>query len=347
MIKVSDLTVKLGDFSLREVNLDVDSGEYFIILGPTGAGKTVLVETIAGLHPVVKGTVSVDGRDITNLQPERRGLGIVYQDHVLFPHLSVWENVAFGLKSARCPKRDIRPKVEKVAQLVNIDHLLQRKPRGLSGGERQRVSLARALATEPKVLLLDEPLSALDPEAWEKMQQQLADIHRRVNVTIIHVTHDFEEALSLGKRVAVLNKGQVVQVGTPDDIMRRPNSEFVASFALSRNLFRGEVVGSEDNLAVDIGGARVKAQTALKGAVHVSIRPEDVFISREQVKSTAGDSFKGVIAEVVDKGSVIYVAVNVPPRFTCLVSRQAFGELDLKTGMDVYITLRTSALHVF
>jgi len=347
VIKVSNLTVKLGDFSLREVNLDMDSGEYFIILGPTGAGKTVLVETIAGLHPVVKGTVSVDGRDITNLQPERRGLGIVYQDHVLFPHLSVWENVAFGLKSARRPVRDIRPKVEKMAQLVNIDHLLQRKPRGLSGGERQRVSLARALATEPKVLLLDEPLSALDPEAREKMQQQLADIHRRVNVTIIHVTHDFEEALSLGKRVAVLNKGQVVQVGTPDDIMRRPNSEFVASFALSRNLFRGEVVGSEDNLAVDIGGARVKAQTALKGAVHVSIRPEDVFISREQVKSTAGDSFKGVIAEVVDKGSVIYVAVNIPPRFTCLVSRQAFGELDLKSGMDVYITVRTSAVHVF
>ena len=347
MIKVSSLTVKVGDFSLREVNLDVDSGEYFIILGPTGAGKTVLVETIAGLHPVVKGTVSVDGRDITNLQPERRGLGIVYQDHVLFPHLSVWENVAFGLKSARRPERDIRPKVEKVAQLVNIDHLLQRKPRGLSGGERQRVSLARALATEPKVLLLDEPLSALDPEAREKMQQQLADIHRRVNVTIIHVTHDFEEALSLGKRVAVLNKGQVVQVGTPDDIMRRPNSEFVASFALSRNLFRGEVVGSEDNLAVDIGGARVKAQTALKGAVHVSIRPEDVFISREQVKSTAGGSFKGVITEVVGKGSVVYVTVTVPPQFTCLASRQSLAELDLRTGMQVHITIRASAVHVF
>ena len=226
MIKVSKLTVKLGDFSLRNVNLDVESGEYFIVLGPTGSGKTVLLETIAGLHPVIEGTVSVNGRDITDLQPERRGLGIVYQDHVLFPHLSVWENVAFGLKSTGCPKPEIRTKVEKVAQLVNIDHLLLRKPRGLSGGERQRVSLARALVIEPKVLLLDEPLSALDPEAREKVQHQLEDIHRRLNVTIIHVTHDFEEALSLGNRVAVLNKGQVVQVGTPDDIMRRPNSEF-------------------------------------------------------------------------------------------------------------------------
>lgn len=347
MIKVSNLTVKLGDFSLQNVNLDVDSGEYFIILGPTGAGKTVLLETIAGLHPVVKGTVSIDGRDITNLQPERRGLGIVYQDHVLFPHLSVWENVAFGLKSMKCPRRDIWSRIEKIAELMNIDHLLQRKPPGLSGGERQRVSLARALVTDPKVLLLDEPLSALDPEAREKMQQELAEIHRRLNVTIIHVTHDFEEALSLGERVAVINKGQVVQVGTPDDIMRRPNSEFVAGFALSRNLFHGNAAGAEDDALVDIGGLRVRAQTALRGAVHVSIRPEDVFISREQVKSTAGDSFKGVIAEVVDKGPVIHVAVNVPPRFICLVSRQAFGELDLKTGMDVYITVRTSALHVF
>jgi ABC-type Fe3+/spermidine/putrescine transport system ATPase subunit len=347
VIKVSSLTVKVGDFSLREVNLDIDSGEYFIILGPTGAGKTVLLEAIAGLHPVVRGTVSVDGRDITNLQPERRGLGIVYQDHVLFPHLSVWENVAFGLKSMRCPRRDIWPRVEKIAQLMNIDHLLQRKPPSLSGGERQRVSLARALVTEPKLLLLDEPLSALDPEAREKMQHELAEIHRRLNVTIIHVTHDFEEALSLGERVAVLNKGQVVQVGTPEDIMRRPNSEFVAGFALSRNLFQGNAAGAEDNALVDIGGVRIRAETKLRGAVHVSIRPEDVFISREPVRSTAGDSLQAVITGIVDKGSVAYVAVNVPPEFTCLVSRQSLRELDLNIGVEVYITIRASAVHVF
>ena len=307
----------------------------------------MLLEAIAGLHPVVRGTISVDGRDITNLQPERRGLGIVYQDHVLFPHLSVWENVAFGLKSMRCPRPEMGPRVEKIAQLMNIDHLLQRKPPGLSGGERQRVSLARALVIEPKLLLLDEPLSALDPEAREKMQRELAEIHRRLNVTIIHVTHDFEEALSLGERVAVLNKGQVVQVGTPDDIMRRPNSEFVAGFALSRNLFQGNAVEADDNALVDIGGLRIRAETKLRSAVHASIRPEDIFISREPIRSTAGDSFQGKITGVVDKGSVIYVTVSVPPNFTCLVSRQAFGELDLRTGMEVYITIRTSAVHVF
>jgi ABC-type Fe3+/spermidine/putrescine transport system ATPase subunit len=347
MIKLSNLAVRVGDFSLREVSLDIDSGEYFIILGPTGAGKTVLLESIAGLHPVSEGVISVDGRDITKLQPERRGLGMVYQDHVLFPHLSVWENVAFGLRSTGCPRRDVGPRVDKIARLMNIDHLLQRKPPGLSGGERQRVALARALVTEPKVLLLDEPLSALDPQAREKMQRELAEIHRRLNVTIIHVTHDFEEALSLGDRVAVLNKGQVVQVGTPDDIMRRPNSEFVAGFALSRNLFQGNVVGAEDASSVDIGGLQIRAQTVLRGAVHVSIRPEDMFISREPTRSTAGDSFQGKITGVVDRGSVIYVTVSIPPDFTCLVSRQSFSELDLKTGIEVYITIVASAVHVF
>lgn len=347
MIKVSNLAVRVGDFSLREVSLDIDSGEYFIILGPTGAGKTVLLESIAGLHPVSGGVITVDGRDITNLQPERRALGMVYQDHVLFPHLSVWENVAFGLRSTGCPRRDMGPRVDKMARLMNIDHLLHRKPPGLSGGERQRVALARALATEPEVLLLDEPLSALDPEAREKMQRELAEIHRRLNVTIIHVTHDFEEALSLGDRVAVLNKGQVVQVGTPDDIMRRPNSEFVAGFALSRNLFQGTAVGAEGGALVDIGGMRIGAQTPLRGPVHVSIRPEDIFISREQMRSTAGDSFKGVVTDVVDRGPMSYVAVNVPPQFACLVSRQSFVELGLGTGMEVYITVRASAVHVF
>ncbi len=329
------------------VSLDVDPGEYFIIVGPTGSGKTVLLETIAGLHPPAEGEISVDGRDITRLPPEKRGLGVVFQDQVLFPHLSVRENVAFGLKSTGRRGRDISPAVDEMARLMNIDHLLPRKPAGLSGGERQRVALARALVTRPRVLLLDEPLSALDPEARERMQRELALIHRRLKVTTIHVTHDFEEALSLGDRVAVLNQGQVAQVGTPDDIMRRPNSEFVAGFALSRNLFRGEAVGDGDGALVDIGGWRIRADTALRGAVHVSIRPEDIFVSREPMRSTAGESCRGVITDAVDRGPVVHVGVNVPPQLTCLVSRQSCAELGLARGDAVWVTVKTSAVHVF
>jgi molybdate transport system ATP-binding protein len=347
VIKVSRLTVRLGDFSLRDVSLDVDPGEYFIIVGPTGSGKTVLLETIAGLHPPADGEISVDGRNITRLPPEKRGLGVVFQDQVLFPHLSVRENVAFGLKSTGRRGRDISPAVDEMARLMDIDRLLPRKPAGLSGGERQRVALARALVTRPRVLLLDEPLSALDPEARERMQRELALIHRRLKVTTIHVTHDFEEALSLGDRVAVLNQGRVAQVGTPDDIMRRPSSEFVAGFALSRNLFRGEAVGDGDSAVVDIGGWRIRADTALRGAVHVSIRPEDIFVSREPMRSTAGESCRGVITDAVDRGPVVHVGVNVPPQLTCLVSRQSYAELGLARGDAVWVTVKTSAVHVF
>lgn len=347
MIRIRRLTVRLGDFSLRDLDLEVKPGEYFIVVGPTGSGKTVLLETIAGLHPVAEGEISVDGRDITRLPPEKRGMGVSLQDQVLFPHLSVRENVAFGLKSAGRPRRDIGRDVEETARLLNIDQLLQRKPAGLSGGERQRVALARALVTRPRVLLLDEPLSALDPESRERMQRELSDIHRRLSVTTVHVTHDFEEAISLGDRVAVLNQGRVVQVGTPEDIMRRPASEFVAGFALSRNLFRGEVVVDGESAWVDIAGWRIRAETALRGAVSVSIRPEDIFISREPVRSTAGGTCEGVITAIADRGPVVYVTISVPAQLTCLVSRQSFVDLGLARGDSVWVTVKTAAVHVF
>ncbi|PIP06755.1 MAG: hypothetical protein COX52_06170, partial [Syntrophobacterales bacterium CG23_combo_of_CG06-09_8_20_14_all_48_27] len=173
MIAIKNLKVDLGDFLLNNINLEIDSGEYFIILGPTGAGKTVLLEAIAGLYPVLEGEIWVEGREIARLNPEKRRIGIVYQDYSLFPHLSVEENIAFGLKLRKCPKASIKEKVNDIAEIVGVTHLLERKPQTLSGGEQQKVAVARALVTEPEVLLLDEPLSALDPETKEMMQQEL------------------------------------------------------------------------------------------------------------------------------------------------------------------------------
>ena len=348
MIEINGLKVDLGGFLLQDINLDVEPGEYFIILGPTGAGKTVLLEAIAGLYPVLEGTIRVDGREITRLKPEKRGIGIVYQDQVLFPHLSVEENIAFGLKSMKCPRRDVKPRVDIIAEVLGIAHLLRRSPPTLSGGEKQKVALARALVTEPAVLLLDEPLSALDPETKERMQRELAEIHRRLKVTMIHVTHDFEEAIALGDRVAVLNEGQIAQVGTAEDVLRRPNSEFVANFALSRNIFSGETdVTDGGYVLVDIGGIQLMAITALTGRVHLSLRPEDIFISSEPLQSTARNSFEGTITDIVDRGAVMHVMVSVPPDFVCLVTRQALGELDLRKGVKVWITFKASAIHVF
>ncbi|MEA3443032.1 MAG: ABC transporter ATP-binding protein [Chloroflexota bacterium] len=348
MISIKNLKVDLGSFLLRNIDLGVQPGEYFIVLGPTGAGKTILLEAIAGLYPVLKGEIWIDSREITRLNPEKRGIGIVYQDQVLFPHLSVEKNIAFGLKMRKYPKQGIKAKIDAIAEIVGIVHLLGRSPGTLSGGEKQRVALARALVTEPKVLLLDEPLSALDPETRERLQQELREMHHRVKVTIIHVTHDFEEAIALGHRVAVLNDGRIAQVGTPEEILRHPSSEFMARFALSRNIFSGRAVDAEANYAlIDIGGVKLAALTGLRDEVHLSLRPEDILISKEPLQSTARNSFQGVVSDITDRGSIVYVTVSLPPDFVCLVTRQSFEELQLKTGVRVWITFKASATHVF
>jgi molybdopterin-binding protein len=348
MIAVKNLKVNLGDFLLQRINLDIKQGEYFIILGPTGAGKTVLLEAIAGLYPVLEGEVWIGGNEITDLSPEKRGIGIVYQDQALFPHLSVEENIAFGLKMRKRTKDEIKSRIDAIAEVAGILHLLKRSPATLSGGEKQKVALARALVTEPKVLLLDEPLSALDPETRERMQGELREMHRKVMVTIIHVTHDFEEAITLGHRVAVLNDGCIAQMGTPEEFLRQPSSEFVARFALSRNIFSGRVVGIEDGCAlIDIGGTKLRATTETKGEVRLSLRPEDILISREPLQSTARNCFQGVISDIADRGSVIYVTVTLPPDFVCIITRQAFDELELRKGLILWITFKASAVHVF
>ncbi len=348
MIQIRDLKVDLGEFVLQHINIDVQEGEYFIILGPTGAGKTVLLEAIAGLYPILEGKIWVKDKEVTRLRPEKRGIAIVYQDQVLFPHLSVAENIAFGLKSMKLSKKQIKPLVNSMSESVGINHLLHRQPDTLSGGEKQKVALARALVTEPAVLLLDEPLSALDQNTRERMQRELTELHRRLKVTIIHVTHDFEEAIALGERVAVINEGQIAQVGTPEEILRRPNSEFMARFALSRNIFSGVADSTGDGyVKVRIGGTEFMGISDLRGEVHLSLRPEDIFISKEALQSTARNSFEGTVTEVVDRGAVMHVTVNVPPDFVCMVTRQAFEELNLREGVRVWITFKASALHIF
>jgi len=348
MIVIKNLKVDLGDFLLRDINLTINSGEYFIILGPAGAGKTILLEAIAGLYPVLEGEVWIEDKEVTRISPEKRRIAIVYQDYMLFSHLSVEENIAFGLKLRKCHKSKVKEKVNDIAEVVGITHLLHRKPQTLSGGEQQKVALARALVIEPEVLLLDEPLSALDPETKERMQSTLRDVHRRVGITIIHVTHDFEEAVALGHRVAVLNDGRVAQVGTPEEVLRKPDSEFVAHFALSRNIFTGGAEEGEDgSCLVDIGEIKLAATTELRGEVRLSLRPEDIIISKEPLHSTARNCFQGVVSDIAHRGSVVYVTVTLPPEFICLITRQAFEELELREGVSVWITFKASAIHVF
>lgn len=356
-VQVRDLWIDLEEFHLRQINLDVSAGEYFVILGPTGSGKTVLLETIAGLYQPRSGRILMDGLDVTDAPPERRGIGFVYQDYVLFPHLSVAANIAFGLKLRRTDRGTIDQRVTAFSQLLDIGHLLQRMPGTLSGGEAQRVALARALVVEPRLLLLDEPLSALDPERREALQRQLGRIHRQLGTTTIHVTHNFEEAVALGDRIAVLKEdrvgdvrreGKIVQVGTPEEIFRRPSSEFVARFVGGRNLFRGKVVRDAEGTFVQLAaGVRVAVVTELEGTVSLLIRPENILLSPTVLHSSARNCFGGQVVEVVDSGAVLRVTVEAPPRFTALITRHSWEDLALQQGQDVYLTFKASAVHLF
>jgi molybdopterin-binding protein len=348
MIEVKNLCVDLGEFVLTEISLNIEEGEYFIILGPTGAGKTVLLESIAGLYPVKSGEIWLRGKEVTSVEPEKRRISIVYQDHVLFPHLSVKDNIIFGLRMHKTRADDVTNRLNWVAELLGISHLLHRRPDTLSGGEKQKVALGRAIITRPELLLVDEPLSALDPETRESVQQELRQLHRALGITILHVTHDFEEAISLGNRIAVIGEGHLMQVGTPEEVFRHPNSEFVARFAMTRNIFVGKAKRETSGDTIfKVDGTEFIIATDVDGTYHASIRPEDILISSEPIRSSARNCFPGTITNVVDKGSTLYVTVSIPPNLSCLVTRHSFEEMELHEGKKVFITFKASAIHLF
>ena len=348
MIRIRNLCVELGDFTLKNASIDVAKGEYFVIVGPSGAGKTVLLETIAGLYPIRQGQIFLRGKDATDLDPEKRGVSIVYQDYALFPHLSVRDNILFGLRMHRTGEAEMKKAMTLVVDLCDISSLMHRRPATLSGGECQRVALARALCVHPDVLLLDEPLSALDPRTRESMQEELRRLHRTLRVTTLHVTHDFEEAIALGERMAVIGDGEVKQVGPPEEIFRRPNSEFVARFSMSRNIFPGKIVTTEKGqYSFESDQTIFSVRVGNHGDNRAIVRPEDVLITRTPSPGENGNTFWGEGSRITDRGSTLYVSVDLPPEITALMTRNAFSEMGLSLGTRVNVSFKASSVHVF
>lgn len=248
MIKLENVKVTFGDFvALKEINLEVKEGEFFTLLGPSGCGKTTTLRSILGFNIPVSGTVSVDGKDITHLEVEKRNIGMVFQSYALFPSMTVYDNIAFGLKLKKLPKDEINKKVLEIADKVNLDELqLKKKVNQLSGGQQQRVAIARALITSPPIICLDEPLSNLDAKLRVKLRNELKDLQRKFGLTTIYVTHDQEEALTLSDRVAVFNEGFIEQIGTPEEVYKNSETEFVCNFV-------GDINKLDDNFLKRIG----------------------------------------------------------------------------------------------
>jgi molybdate transport system ATP-binding protein/molybdate/tungstate transport system ATP-binding protein len=346
VIELKNVDVTVADFNLQQINLMVAKGMYAVILGPTGAGKTVLLESIAGLHTIRAGEVLLDGRDVTDTVPEERGVSIVYQDYTLFPHLTVRENIIFGLKIRHMLQPKINEELEWICGIFEVEHLLNRLPATLSGGERQRVALARALITNPEILLLDEPLSALDAESREEMRFLLKNTQQKMGVTTLHVTHDFEEAMSLADNIVVINQGQIAQVGSPSEIFYHPSSEFVARFTMARNIFNGKIIGQDGQRKIfQHNGIEISALSDKITAAYAVIRPEMIQVTLEK-PLTGFNIFSGEVKSIVDRGANILLTIDCLPEIECLQPRQQFENMSLSIGKQVYISFLPSSVHL-
>ncbi len=346
MLRVEGLSKRLGDFSISGVSFDVAAGEYFILLGASGVGKTILLEAITGILPVDEGRILLEGRDVTHERIQKRPFGLVFQNQALFPHMSVRRNIEYGLRSKGVSRGDASERIGAVARDLEITELLGRKPGTLSGGEAQRVALARALVTEPACLLLDEPLTSLDMAARSGMRALLRKLNRK-GMTMIHVTHDYEEAVSLGTRVGVMEGGTIAQVGSPEEIFHRPASEFVASFVGIRNFFAGSLVRHPDSNETFFEFAELRlvlVSDAPQGGGNVIIRSEDVVISTERPHSSARNVFEGTVVDIFPARLGVEVIVDIGAEIAALVTAESIAKLGLECGSKVYASVKAGAV---
>lgn len=349
MIIVKDVYKDWKAFTLRDISLEVKKGEYFVVLGPTGAGKTLLLETIAGFYVPDRGEVWIDGQNMTPVPPEKRQIGFIYQDYSLFPHMTVAQNIAFGLKVQKTATSETkRKRVEEIMGWLGISHLAHRYSSTLSGGEQQKVAIARAIAIEPKILLLDEPLSALDRRTQDYMRDELKRVKSELGITMIHVTHDQTEALMLADRIAVMMQGRIIQVGTPDEIFNKPLNEELADFVGIENILHGVVRSNEKGVAaIELTtGPTIFAVSAYRdGTVKAFLRPEDIILSDYKTgESSARNVLHGSITGLDDMGPLTRVKLDTG--LVALITKQSRESLGLHIGREVYATFKATSVHV-
>jgi molybdate/tungstate transport system ATP-binding protein len=351
MIAVDPQTTPVGDFMLRDVTFAVPDGEYGVVIGPAGSGKTTLLETIAGVVPSLSGDVRIGGRQVTVEPVNQRGIGLVYQHAYLFPHLSVAGNVAYGARDAGL--------VREMMTSLGVDSLSERAVRSLSGGERQLVALARALSHRPRVLLLDEPYSALDPRRRGVTRRLVRDLHRAWGMTVLQVTHDFSEAGLLGDVAVLLDQGRVLQAGPSAEVFRRPASPYIAEFLGAENVLEGQARASQPEpqlaegtsqrpMEVTCGPLVIHAVSEIaEGRCHAVIRAEEVVLSRTPQESSARNHFAATVLEIASYGGYARVSVmaeGVP--LVALLTVPSLEGLELRVGAVVHVSFKAFAVHL-
>lgn len=318
-VRMEGVSVELGAFRLRQISLDVRPGEYLVVLGPTGCGKTVLLETLLGLHAPVEGRILLGGRDAAGRLPEERNLGYIPQDHALFPTMTVRRNLAFGPEIRRWPRQAVQARVEELLELLGIAHLAERHPAHLSGGEKQRVAMGRALAVHPRILILDEPLSALDSSRRSELAGELRALQRRLEGSFLHVCHDLDEALHLADRMAIMREGRLVQVGTPEELLLRPADGFVARFTGNPNVFP---VRSASGRQVVLEDGTILSCSGPASGSAVAIRPENLTLLACEEPPEGATVLEGRVETVIRRALALEVQVLRQPgeaRWTLLL----------------------------
>ena len=340
-----------GHTAVNNVSLDIGRGEFFALLGPSGCGKTTLLRMLAGFERPDSGAILIDGQDMAPVPPYLRPVNMMFQSYALFPHMTVESNVGFGLRQDKRPRDEIADRVSKVLELVHMGRHAKRKPGQLSGGERQRVALARALVKEPKLLLLDEPMAALDRKLREDTRFELVRIQNRVGITFIMVTHDQEEAMTTASRVAVMQSGNIVQVGTPREVYEQPATRFVADFIGAVNLFDGKVAEARDgtvSVVVDGLPTPIQAQGAplpTGTAVSLAVRPEKIALTAAK-PDNAANLVQGVVREIAYRGDLSTYRIDLPSQKSVRatvpnVDRLAGPAVDV--GQDAWLSWSLSA----
>ena len=362
MIQISDLTLTAGNFRIDRLNLELREGVFNILLGPTGSGKTLILESVIGLRPITKGRIVLGGKEIQDLPPEKRGLAYVPQDLALFPHLTVRENLRYGLGAREKTSAEDETHLERVIEALKIRHLLERHPQGLSGGEKQRVALGRALAPSPRLILLDEPLAALDPALKSEIQQLLLSLHRTLRFTALYVTHDLEEAYLLGDTITVLIDGRIEQRGQRQDVFHRPKTAKIARFLDFRNLFPGEVRSGSPGgggMTIAVWGKEMilspeqAAEAFAAGEkVILYLRPEEVLVLREgkPIKEILRPNIlEGSVARILDRGAyqwVLFQPSGMDIRLEIHLPNYVFRNLSLTEGQNIRVAMRRESFWV-